>query len=96
MFPYSQSYCGKYENFREQLQTNRPVTFFLVLTQNFNPVSLKLNLQQFEFSVRRDKLFEDSHWIIMGISEKDNHKLKSTLHINFTGESGLDYGGLAK
>ena len=32
----------------------------------------------------------------MGISKKDKHKLKSTLRINFTGESGLDYGGLAK
>ena len=46
--------------------------------------------------MQRDDLLEDSYWIIMGISKKDKHKLKSTLHINFTGESGLDYGGLAK
>ena len=62
-----------------------------------NFIYLQLNLpRQFEFSVRRDHLFEDSHRSIMGVSEKDKDKLKARLYMKFTGESGLDYGGLAR
>ena len=32
----------------------------------------------------------------MGVSEKDKDKLKTRLYMKFTGESGLDYGGLAR
>lgn len=32
----------------------------------------------------------------MGVSEKDKDKLKARLYMKFTGESGLDYGGLAR
>lgn len=45
--------------------------------------------------MRRDHLFEDSHRSIM-VPEKDKDKLKARLYMKFTGESGLDYGGLAR
>ena len=32
----------------------------------------------------------------MGVSDKDKDKLKARLYMKFTGESGLDYGGLAR
>jgi len=32
----------------------------------------------------------------MAISDKDKVKLKARLYMKFTGESGLDYGGLAR
>ena len=41
-------------------------------------------------------MFEDSHRSIMGVAEKDKDKLKARLYMKFTGESGLDYGGLAR
>ena len=32
----------------------------------------------------------------MAVSDKDKVKLKARLYMKFTGESGLDYGGLAR
>lgn len=32
----------------------------------------------------------------MGVSDKERDKLKARLYMKFTGESGLDYGGLAR
>ena len=32
----------------------------------------------------------------MGVSDKDRYKLKARMYMKFTGESGLDYGGLAR
>ncbi len=49
---------------------------------------------QCEIPCRRDRLFEDSYNVIMNIS--DTEKLKSRLYVVFDGESGLDYGGLAR
>ncbi|XP_065912323.1 E3 ubiquitin-protein ligase NEDD4-like [Dysidea avara] len=78
--PYSRDYHRKYDAFRKQLLSSKPD-----------------NLpRQFDFSVRRDHLFEDSHRSIMAVSEKDKNKLKARLYMKFTGESGLDYGGLAR
>ena len=43
---------------------------------------------------RRDHLFEDSYDVIMNVGNVE--KLKSRLYVKFQGESGLDYGGLAR
>lgn len=43
--------------------------------------------------VRRDRLFEDSYYQIMS---KSAHELKKHLKIQFVGEQGLDYGGVAR
>ena len=95
--PYSRDYHRKYDNFRKQLQSAKPVILFLIAIVEILTLYLQLNLpRQFEFSVRRDHLFEDSHRSIMGVSDKDRDKLKARLYMKFTGESGLDYGGLAR
>lgn len=44
--------------------------------------------------MKRSNLLETSFNTIMGIS--DVEKLKSRLYVKFEGESGLDYGGLAR
>ena len=44
--------------------------------------------------MKRSNLLETSYNTIMGIS--DVEKLKSRLYVKFEGESGLDYGGLAR
>ena len=60
-------------------------------------IILQPNLpRQFEFFIRRDHLFEDSYQAIMGVADEDKDKLKATLHVKFDGESGVDFGGLAR
>jgi len=39
---------------------------------------------------------EDSFSAIMSVKDDDAEKLKSRLYIEFKGEPGLDYGGLAR
>ena len=48
----------------------------------------------FEIPVRRDHIFEDSHRAIMGVKNRDH--LKARMWVKFGGETGLDYGGLAR
>lgn len=43
--------------------------------------------------VSRDHVFEESYRQIMKMRVRD---LKKKLHIRFTGEDGLDYGGIAR
>ena len=49
---------------------------------------------QFEIPLRRSSLFEDTYNVIMNV--RDVELLKSRLYVIFDGESGLDYGGLAR
>lgn len=49
---------------------------------------------KFEIKVRRDNILEDSYRIINSISRVE--LLKTKLWIEFEGEIGLDYGGLAR
>lgn len=49
---------------------------------------------KFEVKVRRTSIFEDSYRIINSVSKTDI--LKTKLWIEFEGELGLDYGGLAR
>ena len=44
--------------------------------------------------MKRSDLLESSYNTIMGISDVEH--LKSRLYVKFEGESGLDYGGLAR
>ena len=63
-----------------------------MFTTSFTPQHTIPN--QVELPVKRSNLMETSYNTIMGIS--DVEKLKSRLYIKFEGESGLDYGGLAR
>lgn len=49
---------------------------------------------KFEVKVRRASIFEDSYRIINSVNKTD--VLKTKLWIEFEGELGLDYGGLAR
>lgn len=48
----------------------------------------------FDFPVRRNHLFEDSYNAVMNV--RDVEHLKARLYVRFEGETGLDYGGLAR
>ena len=50
--------------------------------------------RMFEIPVRRDHVFEDSHRAIMTLKNKEH--MKARLWVKFAGETGLDYGGLAR
>ena len=50
--------------------------------------------RQLNIPLRRDRLFEDSYNVIMNV--RDVEHLKSRLYVEFQGETGLDYGGLAR
>ncbi|CAO2634376.1 E3 ubiquitin-protein ligase NEDD4 [Lemmus lemmus] len=72
-----------------------PVTHWADL----NHVSLSLALQndipnKFEMKLRRANVLEDSYRRIMGVKRAD--VLKARLWIEFDGEKGLDYGGVAR
>lgn len=49
---------------------------------------------KFEVKIRRASIFEDSYRIINSVNKTDI--LKTKLWIEFEGELGLDYGGLAR
>jgi hypothetical protein len=49
---------------------------------------------QLTIPVRRSHIFEDSYDFITRI--KDVELLKSRLYVEFQGEKGLDYGGVAR
>ena len=49
---------------------------------------------QFKWTVSRSSMLEDSFNAIMAVSNTE--LLKSKLYVTFEGESGLDYGGLAR
>lgn len=50
--------------------------------------------KEFKWTVSRSSLLEDSYNAIMAVH--DTELLKSRLYVTFQGESGLDYGGLAR
>jgi len=52
--------------------------------------------KEFRLPVSRSSILEDSFNGIMAVKDADAEKLKSRLYIIFEGESGLDYGGLAR
>lgn len=49
---------------------------------------------KFEIKVRRGSILEDSYRVISSVTKMD--LLKTKLWIEFEGETGLDYGGLAR
>ena len=49
---------------------------------------------EFKWTVSRSSILEDSYNAIMAVSNAEF--LKSRLYVIFRGESGLDYGGLAR
>ena len=52
--------------------------------------------KEYRLPVGRTSILEDSFNVIMSVKDADAEKLKSRLYIVFEGESGLDYGGLAR
>lgn len=52
--------------------------------------------QRLEINVRRDHLVDDSYQQIMKIQGKEIKKLRNNLWVVFMGETGQDYGGVAR
>ncbi|XP_078677677.1 E3 ubiquitin-protein ligase NEDD4-like isoform X1 [Branchiostoma floridae x Branchiostoma belcheri] len=57
------------------------------------PANMPQN-QKFEMKLHRNSILEDSYRTIMACKKADN--LKAKLWIDFEGEKGLDYGGVAR
>jgi E3 ubiquitin-protein ligase NEDD4 len=49
-----------------------------------------------DIRVRRSLIFEDSYNSIMSITGQKKNHLKARLWVEFTGEKGLDYGGVSR
>lgn len=96
--PYSRDYKQKYEYFKSQLR--KPVSGLVKNKKkwknyNHNFVCTQTNVpNKFEIKVRRTSILEDSYRIINSVTKTD--LLKTKLWIEFEGEAGLDYGGLAR
>lgn len=94
--PYSRDYKQKYEYLKSQLKkpvsqscvcfvANYDMFFFLLQANVPNKIDIK---------VRRTSILEDSYRIINSVIKVD--LLKTKLWVEFEGEAGLDYGGLAR
>ena len=67
---------------------------FTSLSFLFHPHLSQNNRDRFELKVHRNNLLEDSYRGISSIRNAD--QLKAKLWIEFQGETGLDYGGVAR
>lgn len=63
------------------------ILIFIYILQNNVP-------NKFEIKVRRNNILEDSYRVINSVSRIE--LLKTKLWVEFEGEVGLDYGGLAR
>lgn len=92
--PYSRDYKRKYDFFKSQLK--KPVNFNEL--QNFSIliyVHVQANIpNKFEIKVHRATILEDSYRIINSVARPE--LLKTKLWVEFDGEVGLDYGGVAR
>ena len=79
--PYSRDYKKKYEYFRNKLKKN-----FTSTTPG----------QRFDIKVKRSDILEDSFRKISPLNTKEILNARHRLWIEFQGEKGLDYGGVAR
>ena len=79
--PYSRDYKKKYEYFRNKLKKN-----FTSTTPG----------QRFDIKVKRSDILEDSFRKISPLNSKEILNARHRLWIEFQGEKGLDYGGVAR
>ena len=96
--PYSRDYKRKYEYLKQQLKKPSNVP---------NKIEIKASRREFFKSsehsdntsyvqVRRNTILEDSYRQIHSIPSNKVDTLKTKLWIEFDGEVGLDYGGVAR
>lgn len=78
--PYSRDYKKKYEYFRTKIRK-------FAITQ---PGS------RFDIKVKRSDIFENSYQRISPLAGRDINQVRARLWIEFIGEKGLDYGGVAR
>lgn len=94
--PYSRDYKQKYEFFKGQLRKPACLRTFNLIKKQFDIYFFKQTSvpNKIEIKVRRESVLEDSFRIISSVTKTD--LLKTKLWIEFEGEAGLDYGGLAR
>jgi len=98
--PYSRDYKRKYDFFKSQLK--KPViyknAYKLLLIASVCYIFFRLlqaNIpNKFEIKVHRASILEDSYRIINTVARPE--LLKTKLWVEFDGEVGLDYGGVAR
>lgn len=78
--PYSRDYKKKYEYFRSKLRK-------LAITQPG---------QRFDIKVKRTDILENSYLRISALNGREINQVRARLWIEFLGEKGLDYGGVAR
>ncbi|KAJ6664254.1 hypothetical protein lerEdw1_008473 [Lerista edwardsae] len=85
--PYSRDYKRKYEFFRKKLKKQFADIQFSVYLQSDVP-------NKFDIKLHRATIFEESYRRIISVRKPEY--LKARLWIEFDGEKGLDYGGVAR
>lgn len=104
--PYSRDYKQKYEYFRKKLK--KPVSLtkmqiwvrsllLIVQRKTYYCVSFLMKADipnRFEMKLKRSTVLEDSYRRILAVKRPD--LLKARLWVEFEGEKGLDYGGVAR
>lgn len=78
--PYSRDYKKKYEYFRSKVKK-------FAITQPGT---------RFDIKVKRGDIFENSYQRISPLTGRDINQVRARLWIEFVGEKGLDYGGVAR
>ncbi len=99
--PYSRDYKRKYDFFKSQLKkpVNESTKQCLFCCRShclpFHVLRSQANIpNKFEIKVHRVSILEDSYRIINTVARPE--LLKTKLWVEFDGEVGLDYGGVAR
>ena len=82
IMPYSRNYKAKYDAF-----IARQVNYAVNRVRSSDKLVIKCH---------RESVFLDSYQVIQRIHPTQIHMLRARLWVEFEGEAGLDYGGLAR
>ena len=96
--PYSRDYKRKYEYLKQQLKkpSNVPNKIEIKASRRAFFLSSEHSDHIYYVQVRRNTILEDSYRQIHSIPSNKVDTLKTKLWIEFDGEVGLDYGGVAR
>lgn len=95
---YSRDYKQKYNNFMSQLKRGvRERERIASLPSLLSPQQQEPSFSnKFTIPVKRARVLEDSFNVISRVPSSQLSKLKARMWVEFDGEKGLDYGGLAR
>ena len=95
--PYSRDYKRKYEYLKQQLKKPSNVPNKIEIKASRRELTSSEHSDNISYvQVRRNTILEDSYRQIHSIPSNKVDTLKTKLWIEFDGEVGLDYGGVAR